>query len=176
MAPDGHLVSCRSEWRKHFSRLPAQPCSGPGQESNAITLSWNGQRSPDLSCVADARAAKLLTDALAIQRALYVQAYRTRPMVLGGGGSYLTGYAERVLQPGIALSSRFDAGGRFSNGGRFESGRLTNTRFDQARLSNTKFESSRMSSTRFDAEGRFTNGKLDTGGSFSSGGLHSFGH
>ena len=69
-----------------LAQLSAKPCgdeAGPNASTTvevnaAITVSWKGQHSGPLRCATDVRAQKLLLDATEIQRALYVQAYRTR--------------------------------------------------------------------------------------------------
>jgi hypothetical protein len=79
-----------------LAQLPAKPCgdeAGPSASTTvevnaAITISWKGQHSGLLRCATDVRAQKLLLDATEIQRALYVQAYRTRNL-----RSYGLGYA-----------------------------------------------------------------------------------
>lgn len=63
-------------------------------EVNApIVIAWNGQRTAALACVTDPRAVKIVLDATAIQRALYVQAYRKRVTAgYGTGLAYASGY------------------------------------------------------------------------------------
>jgi hypothetical protein len=63
-------------------------------EVNApIVIAWHGQHTAALACVTDPRAVKIVLDATAIQRAMYVQAYRKRVTVgYGTGLAYGSGY------------------------------------------------------------------------------------
>ncbi len=82
-----------------LAKLPAQSCSSKGPDNStttvevnsAITVSWHGENSPPLSCVADPQAEKILLDATTIQRALYVQVYRKRATLASNYG-YGIGY------------------------------------------------------------------------------------
>lgn len=83
-------------------------------EINAsIDISWNGKSWSRLRCISDARAGRLMADATAIQRALYVQAYRQRPALLYvvNGANY---YAYNKAQ-GTGDYNSYP--GNFSNGG-----------------------------------------------------------
>jgi hypothetical protein len=89
--------------------LTAQPCttapSNPG-----IYLAWRGQRSPNLQCTSDPRADQLLADVTTIARALYVHAYRARPVALQGGSAnrYQSGY--QSYQPSAPTGSAYTGG------------------------------------------------------------------
>jgi hypothetical protein len=96
-----------------LNKLPAGDCSSAKADASttvevsaSIVVSWNGQRTPALSCVTDPRAVKIVLDATTIQRALYVQAYRKRTMTYGGGYAYGGGGYQ-------AGSSGYESGGRF---------------------------------------------------------------
>jgi len=91
-----------------LAQLPNQRCAAnPAADLTAVTaksatiIIWNGQRSADISCSADPRAAALLYDASTVQRALYVQAYRVRSGVMFGlaGGAIVTGGAKAPPPP-----------------------------------------------------------------------------
>ena len=78
----------------------AKPCAaaadtngrvGYAAANAAISIAWQGHNWSSLACASDARLAALSSDASAIERALYVQAYRQRPMYVYIGGA--TGYA-----------------------------------------------------------------------------------
>ena len=58
----------------------------------AIAIVWNDRRWNDLRCATDSRAARLADDAAAIERTLYVQAYRQRMMYVyvGNNGTYVS--------------------------------------------------------------------------------------
>ena len=91
----------------------------------AISIVWKGRTWSNLRCDADTRATKLAEDASAIERALYVQAYRQRTIVvyLGNHGGYApsspqeqagyntqTGYSGQITgtgftSPGLSLGS-----------------------------------------------------------------------
>jgi len=65
-----------------LNRLPNHACD------EILVIGWNGLRSPNLGCSADPREAKLAADVLSIQRALYVQSYRTTgSLAIGSAGS-----------------------------------------------------------------------------------------
>jgi hypothetical protein len=84
-----------------LTALIAHPCpaSRETNETNSqmdpgVYLVWRGQHSPNLQCASDPHADRLLADATAIARAMYVQAYRVKSMVSGAGssGSYQYSY------------------------------------------------------------------------------------
>jgi hypothetical protein len=85
---------------KPLRALPTQSCATNATDASTAAMAANaaimviagGERSPDLRCSNDPRAAALLADAQTIQRALYVQAYRVRPgIMMFGGGSAIGG-------------------------------------------------------------------------------------
>jgi hypothetical protein len=51
----------------------------------ALTVSWRATRLSRLSCATDSRSLRVLSDATEIQRALYVQCYRERTIVVWVG-------------------------------------------------------------------------------------------
>lgn len=79
----------------------AKPCAAAAADTNgrvgytaanaAISIAWQGHNWSSLACASDTRLVALSSDASAIERALYVQAYRKRPMYVYIGGA--TGYA-----------------------------------------------------------------------------------
>jgi hypothetical protein len=97
-----------------LTALTAHPCAASREsaETNSqvdpgIYLVWRGQHSPNLQCASDPRADRLLADAAAIAHAMYVQAYRVKSMVSGGGspGSYQ--YSYPASQPVNAAPSGY---------------------------------------------------------------------
>jgi len=74
-----------------LAQLPIRQCTAPsGNTSPAqlgVFVAWHNQHTPNLQCGIDQRSDRLLADATAIARALYVQAYRARPVVIGTGHS-----------------------------------------------------------------------------------------
>jgi hypothetical protein len=74
-----------------LAQIPVRQCTTPSGNMSAaqlgIYLAWHNQRSPNLQCGTDQRSDRLLADVTAIARALYVQAYRARPVVIGTGHS-----------------------------------------------------------------------------------------
>jgi hypothetical protein len=108
-----------------LAQIAARPCtasrenSGTNSQTNpGVYLVWHGQHSPNLQCASDPRADRLLADAVAIARAMYVRAYRVRPMVLNGGssGGYQDNY--QPAQPaGAAASAYANGGGSYGNAG-----------------------------------------------------------
>jgi hypothetical protein len=86
--------------------------------NNAVVISWGTRRWSGLTCTSDARAIKLLSDAIAIQRSLYVQVYRERLMARfsGNGGSYSGGaYSPQGGYVVTGVSS--GSGGGYGNSG-----------------------------------------------------------
>ena len=79
----------------------AKPCAAAAADTSgrvgyaaanaAISIAWQGHKWSSLACASDTHLAALSSDASAIERALYVQAYRKRPMYVYIGGA--TGYA-----------------------------------------------------------------------------------
>jgi hypothetical protein len=91
-----------------LAQLEARPCS---QTEPGIYLVWHGQHSPNLQCASDPRADRLLADATAIKRGLYVQAYRVRPVVVTRGSQ---GGSSYNYQPSSAAPSTYaNAGGNY---------------------------------------------------------------
>jgi hypothetical protein len=102
--------------------------SATGVEINAaVVINWRGRNWSALTCGSDMRLARLIADATAIQHALYVQAYRERPMYVYVGNHYNAGqsYSPSVSYAGPGYGSsgaytgdRSDAFylPRFSNG------------------------------------------------------------
>lgn len=176
-----------------LASLPASTCSATASNDTtiavnaAITVSWNGQRSPLLLCATDPRAVKLVADATAIQRGLYVQAYRTRVGTMWSGasdGGVLVGSnARSVNLGGFGVSSGFNnafGGAGFSNGSSFSNGQLNSGgAFSSGSFSN----SGAFSSSGFGVGGSLSNGTFAASpssgsvnsGSFSSGGAFTTG-
>ena len=81
-----------------LEKLPPGDCSSVKagdattvEVNAAVVITYNGQRTPALTCVSDPRAVRILLDATTIQHALYVQAYRKRTMLTYGGGQTYKG-------------------------------------------------------------------------------------
>ena len=127
-----------------LSQQPARSCPSDQPETSGTSIWVNSafnrnshvQRNAGLNCAADARILKLFDDAVAIERALYVHAYRTRPMVVfvapGSvtGAAVVTGNSQcacTVPTGGVNFhDEHVDMGARFSNGSTFTGGRFTN--------------------------------------------------
>jgi len=84
------------------------------QINSAVSIAWNGRQWWGLECTSDARISKLAADANAIERALYVQAYRERTVVVYLGNS--TGYATPAYQVTGASGYSGFYGGPFNAG------------------------------------------------------------
>ena len=95
-----------------LAQLASRPCTSE-HPNMGIYLVWKGQHSPNLQCSSDSRADRLLTDATTIAHALYVQAYRMRPVGdnaarlsgTAGGNQPSSGYANSGASYGNASSS-----------------------------------------------------------------------
>jgi len=101
---------------------PTPQCSNVATSvSDNITIKWNGKAWSGLSCASDSPLLALAADAKSIERALYVQTYRARPMYVyigqngpqySGGGVYGTsalygpsaGYASYNFSGGYSSS------------------------------------------------------------------------
>ncbi|HEY6357459.1 MAG TPA: hypothetical protein VIX35_04410, partial [Vicinamibacterales bacterium] len=136
--PDGHAWSMDGAGRSQ-SQLPfavtqafftdiaaASPLSGlsaracatshspetNSQANPAIYLVWHGQHSPNLQCATDPRADRLLAEATAIARAMYVQAYRVRAMAPSrGSGSSQYDTQTSTASSGVANGATYAGAG-----------------------------------------------------------------
>jgi hypothetical protein len=108
--------------------LAAQSCA-TAPSKPGIYLVWHGQHSPNLRCASDPRADQLLSDATTIAHALYVQAYRVRPVGLQGGSA--TGYQSsyQSYQPSAPAGSGYAGGGGGFSGGDYGGGGYANSTF-----------------------------------------------
>lgn len=82
--------------------------SDTGVEINtAVVIHWHGWNWSALTCASDARLVKLLADATTVQQALYVQAYRERPIYVYVGNHYNEGasYGPSVSYAGPVYSN-----------------------------------------------------------------------
>ena len=134
--PDGHAVSVDGAGRSTLdlqndisdrffadlrsasiaSKNPTAQCStGAIPVSDDVTIKWSGRAWSGLSCATDAQLAALAIDAKAIERALYVQTYRARPMYvyIGADGPQYSGgvYGTAALYaPQTGYSFNFSGG------------------------------------------------------------------
>lgn len=157
---------------KPLQQLSSHSCSATLPESAsaaevnaAVIITWDGQRSPMLSCVTDTRASRLRADASAVEHALYVQAYRSRITVTGsngesGGGYWQPSISEKPNSQGSYYGNGF-GGARFVNE-RFRNEPFTNTRFTVDRFTTTPFTVDRFTDQRFYMD-RFANERFSIG-------------
>lgn len=97
---------------------PSRPCAASADDASRtgasvsadISISWNGRRWNNLKCATDSRLIKIAGDAKAIEQALYVQAYRARPMYVYMG-AYASGQALYVGAPTGGYSATGATGG-----------------------------------------------------------------
>ena len=70
-----------------LSKLAASPCMQGSKAPAPVMVSFNGETSPDVGCVGDARGAALFADAQTVARTLYVSNLRsaTLPHFTGAG-------------------------------------------------------------------------------------------
>jgi len=138
--PDGHAVSIDGAGRstldlrndisdRFFADLrsassaaknPTAQCSTDAMPvSDDVTIKWSGRAWSGLSCATDAQLLALATDAKAIERALYVQTYRARPMYvyIGANGPQYSGgvYGTAALYAPQAGYSSFNFSGGYSS-------------------------------------------------------------
>ena len=102
------------------SKNPTAQCSaGTAPVSEDVTIKWNGKAWSGLTCATDAQLAALADDARTIERALYVQTYRSRPMYVYIG----TNGPEYASQSGgvYGTNALYPASGGYSSFG-FSSG------------------------------------------------------
>lgn len=139
--PSGHAVSVdgagrfaldlRSDLSDRFfadlqsalraQKNPTSHCGSAGLPvSDDVTIAWSGKAWSGLSCASDAQLLALAADAKSIERALYVQTYRARPMYVyigangpqyapQGGGVYGTSalYAPAQGYSGTGFSTGY---------------------------------------------------------------------
>ncbi len=98
--------------------LPDRTCG-----DDVLVVGWNGKRSPNLSCSADAREAKLAADVLVIQHALYVQSYHTAGSLATGsaGSSAYSSSGYSVVRANPSSYARSTSAGPASYGGSYQS-------------------------------------------------------
>lgn len=137
--PDGHAVSVDGAGRSALElqndlsdrffadlrsastagRNPTAQCStGATPVSDDVTIKWSGKAWSGLSCATDAQLLALASDAKAIERALYVQTYRARPMYvyIGANGPQYSGgvYGTAALYAPQSGYSTFGFSGGYS--------------------------------------------------------------
>ena len=137
--PDGHAVSVDGAGRsaldlqndlsdRFFADLrsasnadknPTARCSNDTMPvSDDVTIKWSGRAWSGLSCATDAQLLALASDARAIERALYVQTYRARPMYvyIGANGPQYAGgiYGTAALYAPQSGYSSFSFSGGYS--------------------------------------------------------------
>ena len=99
---------------------PTAQCStGTMPVSDDVTIKWSGKAWSGLSCATDAQLLALASDAKAIERALYVQTYRARPMYvyIGANGPQYSGgvYGTAALYAPQTGYSTFGFSGGYSS-------------------------------------------------------------
>ncbi len=106
-----------------LDRIASGPCSDTGNQSGAtvelstpLIITWKGHTSPQLACAKDAPTQRLLLDAVGIQQALYVQAYRKRNLITYGmpgssgyGDARYSGVAAAPVYPASSPDYGFSA-------------------------------------------------------------------
>ena len=137
--PDGHATSVDGAGRsaldlqneisdRFFADLrsvtiagknPTSQCSTDAMPvSDDVTIKWSGKAWSGLSCSTDAQLLALASDAKAIERALYVQTYRARPMYvyIGANGPQYSGgvYGTAALYAPQTGYSTFGFSGGYS--------------------------------------------------------------
>ena len=169
-----------------LAQLPGHPCQ------QDVVIGWNGQRTPNIACSSDQRALRLMSDVVAIQKALYVQSYHTSASVArstvsygatpangqtysrtsawysptGGGTSY---YANPSSYAGSSNAYNSTIGsGRFSNGSNGLTGNRNSTSFADT-MTGGNFSSTRFPSQHQSAQGFTSSTSLHT----QSSSLHS---
>jgi hypothetical protein len=97
-----------------LDRIAPGPCADTDNPSGAtvelstpLIITWKGHTSPQLACAKDAPTQRLLLDAVGIQQALYVQAYRKRNLITYGTARS-SGYGE-LQYSGAAPSAIYSA-------------------------------------------------------------------
>lgn len=144
-----------------LDKLPAGDCASRTtsaattvEVNAAVTITWNGQRTPSLTCVTDAAAVRLLLDATTIQHALYVQAYRKR--VVANGPSVVYG------PNGVAYSRAGSGGGLAAYGMNAYNGQFQFQPFKNEGFGYDQFSAGRFSFSNFDNEYPMANGVFQT--------------
>lgn len=136
--PDGHAVSVDGAGRSTLdlqndisdrffadlasassaSKNPTPQCAtGATPVGDDVTIKWNGKAWSGLRCATDTQLLALATDAKAIERALYVQTYRARPMYVyigANGPQYSSG---GVYGTGASYSAASSYSFNFGGGG-----------------------------------------------------------
>jgi hypothetical protein len=160
-----------------LSRLPDRTCS-----DEVLVIGWNGQRSPNLSCSADAREAKLAADVLVIQHALYVQSYHTAgSLATGSAGSsaYSTAGYNVARSSSYPQSSSSYAAGPASYGGSYQACVCSGIGGSYVDVGGSGFQiagitfTNDLNSVRFSNGGSFSNtstiSSIRSSGSFNNG-------
>lgn len=100
------------------SKNPASQCSSAIPVTDDVTIKWSGKAWSGLSCATDAQLLELANDAKTIERALYVQTYRARPMYvyIGTNGPQYSGgvYGTAALYAGSGAYPSFNFSGGYS--------------------------------------------------------------
>jgi len=104
------------------SKNPTSQCSTDAiPVSDDVTIKWSGKAWSGLTCATDSQLLQLATDAKTIERALYVQTYRARPMYvyIGANGPEYSGgvYGTAALYAGSVSGSypSFNFSGGYSS-------------------------------------------------------------
>jgi len=156
--------------------LPDRTCG-----DDVLVIGWNGKRSPNLSCSADAREAKLAADVVVIQHALYVQSYHTAGSLATGSAGSLAyssgGYS--VVRANPSSYAQSASAGPASYGGSYQPCACSGIGSSYVDVGGTGFQisginfSGDFSSARFTNGGAFSNSNTISAtrnsGSFSSG-------
>ena len=69
-----------------LSKLPATPCAQPSKLPAPVMVSFNGETSPNVACITDAKGAALLADVQSLTRTLYVNNLRSQKLPLFATG------------------------------------------------------------------------------------------
>ena len=99
---------------------PTSQCSSaPVPVSDDVTIKWSGKAWSGLGCATDAQLLALANDAKTIERALYVQTYRARPMYvyIGANGPQYAGgvYGTAALYSASSTYPSFNFSGGYSS-------------------------------------------------------------
>ena len=110
-----------------LAQLPIRQCTAPTGNTSpsqlGVFVAWHNQHTPNLQCGTEQRSDRLLADATAIARALYVQAYRARPYVIGGhSDAYRSSYSAPTYSNNSAASYSGGNYGSSYGGGSYSAG------------------------------------------------------